>query len=136
MNTAIEQLNLIGKQRVAIPVEYQEQTVRKCKSRSQALRKCVEISDLEPKEIYGRLGIDQGQWSRIWAGTAFLNPDLKFALMELCGNHVPLRYDAFVCDFELTPIRTGLEQRVVDLETENAELKRALELVANAFRSK
>jgi 20S proteasome alpha/beta subunit len=56
--------------------------------------------------------------------------------MKLCGNYVPLRYDALVCGFELTPIRTGLEQRVADLETENAELRRAIDLVANAFRNK
>jgi hypothetical protein len=136
MNASVEQLNLIGKQRVVIPPDYQDQSARKCKSRSHALRKCVEISDLEPKEIYGPLGIDQGQWSRIWAGTAFLNPDLKFEFMKLCGNYVPLRYDALVCGFELTPIRTGLEQRVADLETENAELRRAIDLVANAFRNK
>ncbi len=134
MNAQVEQLNLIGKQRVAIPEDYQEQTARKCKSRSHAWRKCIEISDLEPKEIYGPLGIDQAQWSRIWAGTAYPNPDLLFDFMTLCGNHVPLRYDALICGFELKPIRTGLEQLVDDLKTENAELRRALELVAQAFR--
>lgn len=134
MNAQVEQLNLIGKQRVAIPVDYQEQTARKCKSRSHALRKCVEISDLEAKEIYGPLGIDQGQWSRIWAGTAYPDPDILFDLMTLCGNTVPVRYDAWVLGCELKPLRNDLEQRVADLETENAQLHKALELVAQAFR--
>jgi hypothetical protein len=134
MNAQVEQLNLIGKQRVVIPEDYQEATARKCKSRSHALRKCVEIADLEAKEIYGPLGLEQSSWSRIWAGNAYLNPDLYFNVMELCANHVPLRYDAWICGFELKPIRSGIEQRVVDLETENAELRRAIELLAQAFR--
>jgi hypothetical protein len=101
MNAAAEQLELIGKQPVVIPDSYQQETALKCRSRAHAIRKCVEISNLEAKEIYGPLGIDQAQWSRIWSGGAFLNPDLKFPLMDVCGNDVPLRYDAAMRGYEL-----------------------------------
>jgi hypothetical protein len=118
---AVEQLPLLDRYRDPIPDDYQQATAVKCKSRTHALRKCVEISSVENhKEIYARLGIDQAQWSRIWAGTAFLNPDLKFQLMELCGNDVPLRYDAWVRGYELLRVKSNLE-------AENAKLRQELE---------
>lgn len=120
MNATVEQLELIGKQRVRVPDAYQHETALKCRSRTHAIRKCVELSDLEPKEIYSPLGIDQGQWSRIWAGTAFLHPDLKFQLMEICGNDVPLRYDAMMRGYDLIRIKS-------DLEAELSQLKQELE---------
>lgn len=131
MNAAAEQLNLIGKQRVVIADDYQRETAAKCKSRSHAVRKCVEISNLEAKEVYGPLGLDQAQWSRIWAGTAFPNPDLLFPLMDICGNNVPVYYDALMCGFELQRIRVGLEaeleQAKKDLEFERALNRRLLQ---------
>jgi hypothetical protein len=118
---AVEQLPLLSRLREVIPDDYQRQTALKCKSRTHAIRKCVEISTVENhKEIYGPLGIDQAQWSRIWAGTAFLNPDLKFQLMEVCGNDVPVLYDGLVRGYELTRIKSSLE-------AENAKLRQELE---------
>jgi plasmid maintenance system antidote protein VapI len=120
MNAAVEQLEMLGKPGVTVPDDYQQQTALKCKSRHHALLKCVEISDLTPKQIYSPLGIEQSQWSRIIAGTAFLNPDLKFQLMDVCGNDVPLRYDAFMRGYELIRVKS-------DLETENHRLRQELE---------
>ena len=135
MNATVEQLELIGRQRVAIPDDYQQQTALKCKSRSHALRKCVELGNFEShKEVYLPLGIDQGQWSRIWAGTAFLNPDLKFQLMDVCGNDVPLRYDAHMRGFELRRVRSGLEEKVQQLEADLAEERRLVSRLAQMLR--
>jgi hypothetical protein len=117
---AVAQLTLLGPTREVIPDDYQRQTVLKCKSRSHALHKCVEISNLEAKEIYGPLGIEQSQWSRIWAGTAFLNPELLYPLMDLCGNDVPVLYDVWKRGFEAQRVKS-------DLEAENARLRQELE---------
>lgn len=134
MNAAAEQLNLIGRQTVSVPDDYQQQTALKCQNRHHALRKCVEISNLEPKEIYGPLGIDQGQWSRIWAGAAFLHPNLKFQLMDVCGNDVPLRYDAWQRGYELRRVQTGLEAKVQTLEAELAEERKLVARLAQMLR--
>lgn len=134
MSAAVEQLELIGKQRVTVPDAYQQETALKCRSRTHALRKCVELSDLEPKEIYGPLGIDQAQWSRIWAGTAFLNPDLLFPLMDLCGNDVPVRYDAIMRGYELTRIKTSLEAEVARLTAELEDERRVTRRLGEMLR--
>src|SRR5262245_17069900 len=115
MSAAVEQLEMLGRPGVRVPDDYQQATSVKCRNRHHALLKCVEISDLSSKQIYGPLGIEQSAWSRIIAGTAFLNPDLKFQLMDVCGNDVPLRYDAFMRGYELVRIKTNLEARVHEL---------------------
>lgn len=136
MSADVEQLELLGKQRATVPDSYQQETALKCKSRQHAIRKCVEISNLEAKEIYGPLGIDQAQWSRIWSGSAFLHPDLKFQLMEVCGNDVPLRYDALMRGYELTRIKSSLEAEVAklraELEDERRVVRRLGEMLRNA----
>jgi hypothetical protein len=134
MSAAVEQLELIGKQRVTVPDAYQQETALKCKSRSHALRKCVELSDLEPKEIYGPLGIDQAQWSRIWAGTAFLNPDLLFPLMDLCGNDVPVRYDAIMRGYELIRIKNDLEAQLEQAKQELEDERRVNRRLVSMLR--
>lgn len=122
MSAAVEQLELIGKSRVSIPDDDQWRAALACKNRQHAIRKCVELANFEyPKEVYIPLGIDQGQWSRIWAGTAFLNPDLKFPLMDLCGNVVPVLYDVWKCGFQRP------ERVRSTLEAENAQLRAELE---------
>jgi hypothetical protein len=136
MNAAVEQLELIGRQRVVIPDDYQHQTAQKCKSRSHALRKCVELANFETaKEVYGPLGIDQAQWSRIWAGTAYMDPDLLFSLMDLCGNDVPLRYDALMRGYELIRVKSGLEERIAGLEKELAEERRVIQRLGAMLRN-
>jgi hypothetical protein len=136
MNAQVEQLELIGRQRVAIPDDYQQQTALKCKSRTHALRKCVELANFEyPKEVFLPLGIDQGQWSRIWAGTAHMDPDLLFPLMDICGNDVPVRYDAFMRGYDdLKRKPTDLEKRVYDLEAENAHKDRVIRSLGEMLR--
>lgn len=115
---------MLGRPGVKVPDDYQQQTALKCKSRHHALLKCAEISDLQAKQIYAPLGIEQSQWSRIVAGTAFLNPDLKFQLMDVCGNDVPLRYDAWRRGYELVRIKSGLEERIAALEIQLTEERR------------
>jgi hypothetical protein len=134
MNAAVEQLEMLGKPGVTVPDDYQQQTAIKCKGRHHALLKCVEISDLTPKQIYSPLGIEQSQWSRIIAGTAFLNPDLKFQLMDVCGNDVPLRYDAFMRGYELTRIKTSLEAEVAQLRAELEDERRVTRRLGEMLR--
>jgi hypothetical protein len=135
MNAAVEQLELIGRQRVVIPDDYQWETALKCKSRSHAFRKCVELGDFEyPKELYIPLKIDQGQWSRIWAGTAFPDPDVLFDLMHLCGNVVPVLYDVHTCGFKRpervkSSLEAELEQTKQELEDERRVNRRLVSML-------
>jgi hypothetical protein len=137
MNAQVEQLDFIEKRRVAIPDDYQQQTALKCRSRLHALRKCVELANFDHhKEVYLPLGIDQGQWSRIWAGTAYLDPEMLFPLMDLCGNDVPLRYDAIQRGYELVRIKSGLEAQLAQALTELADERRLTVRLAQALNSR
>ena len=128
------QLEMLGHQASTYSADVEEEMARSCKSRQHALRKCFEASNLEHKQVYCALGIDQGQFSRILGGSAHLDPNLLHDFMRVCGNLIPLRYDAFKLGFELKPVRTGLEERVAALEEENRDLRRAAQLVAELLR--
>lgn len=92
-----------------------------------ALNLCIQVSGLEDKEIYGSLGIDAGQWTRIRKGDGHFPPNLESDLMRLCGNIVPLLWSAAHEGYELRPIKSELEAQVEELQREldakNTELK-------------
>jgi hypothetical protein len=134
MNAAVEQLEMLGRRGERVPDDYQRATALKCRSSHHALLKCVEISDLTAKQIYSPLGIEQSQWSRIIAGTAFLNPDLRSPLMELCGNDVPLLYEGIQRGYELTRVKTNLEARVAQLEAELMDERRVTKRLGEMLR--
>lgn len=134
MNAAVNQLEMLGNPGTKIPDDYQRATALKCRSSHHALLKCVEISDLTAKQIYSPLGIEQSQWSRIVAGTAYLNHDLRSPLMELCGNDVPLLYEGIQRGYELTRVKTDLEARLQQAEADLADKDRVIRYLGEMLR--
>ncbi len=75
--------------------------IKKCSSRLDAIRLCIQLSALSNEAVGDLLGIDKGNFSRMMNGRANF-PDAKSVkLMELCGNYAPLQYEAWACGFEL-----------------------------------
>jgi hypothetical protein len=94
--------------------------IAKIPSKSAAIARCVQLSGLQDKQIYGPLALDKAHWTRIKQGSANFPPDSESPLMRLCGNHVPLLWSAYHEGFELRPILSAVE-------AENLILKAKLE---------
>ncbi len=112
-----------------LTVETQEEIVRGLRSRKQALKRCFDESNLDAKEVYSRLGVDQSQFSKILAGKAFPDPDHYFEIMEICGNEIPARYDAYHLGCELKPLLSSVEEENADLRRQLAEQQREIEII-------
>lgn len=104
-----------------VPAMVPVDLLRRCKSRLDAIRLCVQLSNLSHESLCERLGIDKGHWSRIMQGRANF-PDAKsIDLMYLCGNYAPMQFEAWKCGFELH--KSEREKRIAELETELMALK-------------
>lgn len=122
------QLEMLGSHAEELSIELQEETTRRCKSWLEALQQSVRVSGLNDQRIYGPLGLSQGQWSKIWNGQKFLDPERYDEFMRLCGNQILLRYMARTAKHYIEPMRTDDQERITELERENAELRRAMQL--------
>jgi hypothetical protein len=129
-----EQLEMLGRRGSQVSAELQEEVAKNCRDRHHALVKCYELSNLTPKQVYGALGIQQSAFSRIIGGTEFPDPNKLFEWMALCGNIVPVRYDAFQVKHALVPLRTDLEEKLKAAEDENKDLRRAMQLMGDLLR--
>jgi hypothetical protein len=73
----------------------------------------VELSGLCPKEVAFCLEIDQAHFSRM-IGRAEDNrhfpPDLLGKLMDVCGNEVPLRFQALSRGYGMHRLKSELER--------------------------
>jgi hypothetical protein len=130
------QLEMLGRGASRVGSDAQEEVARGCRDRHHALVKCYELSNLTPKQVYGSLGIQQSAFSRIISGTEFPDPNKLFDWMTLCGNIIPVRYDALQVKHELVPMRTDVEEKLRVAEEENADLRRAMKLMGDLMRGK
>jgi hypothetical protein len=126
--SGVEQLELRIARRAA-PGVVDENSVRLQPSMVAAINLCANLSGLVDSEIYGPLGIDKGNWSRMRNGQASFPPEKLEPLMQLCGNHVPLMWLADRAGFELTPKLSTLERQVAALRAELAESRRENEII-------
>lgn len=99
-----------------------------------ALNLCIQLSGLEDKEIYGSLGIDAGQWTRIKKGEAHFPDNKESDLMRLCGNAVPIIWSAAREGYSLTPLKTELEARVAELEVALLEERKKNKTITEFMR--
>jgi len=67
------------------------------------------------------LGIDAGHWTRISKGEAHFPQEKLNALMDFCGNEVPLIWLADRRGYELKPLMTSLEKENAELRAKIAE---------------
>lgn len=63
------------------------------------------------------------------SGQAYFPNNKEQALMDLCGNEIPLRWDALKRRYELRPLRSDLERRVAELEEQLAQERHDKEVI-------
>lgn len=103
-----------------------------------AIKLCISLAGFEAdKEVYGKLGVDAGHWSRIHRGEAHFPVDKLNALMDLCGNEAPLLWLVQSRGYDLASLRhreTELERKLRELTEENLLLKHDKRVLAEALR--
>lgn len=68
------------------------------------------------------LGIDPAHWSRVKVGQAHFPQERLEKLMDVCGNEVPLRWLSLRRGYELTPMLTEMERRLLVEKAEKDRL--------------
>lgn len=99
-----------------------------------AIKLCMQASGLQDKEICDALGIDCGHFSRVLKGDAYFPNNKEHALMDLCGNEIPLQWDALRRGKELKPLLSTLEQENDELRRQLAEKSRENELMVRLWK--
>jgi hypothetical protein len=100
-----------------------EELIRQCRHRLDAIRLCIQLSGLSNEYIGECLGIDKGHFTRIMQGKAWFPDTKSIDLMTLCGNYAPLQYEAWATGFEL--FKDAKAQRLQELKAEIAALEAA-----------
>jgi hypothetical protein len=99
-----------------------------------AIKLCIQASGLEEKEVCSALDIDSGHFARMMSGQAYFPNNKEHALMDLCGNEIPLEWDALRRNKELKPLRSDLEQRLEDVLRENEELRKERDITIRLWK--
>lgn len=94
-----------------------------CKDSAQAVRLALQLGKRSQRHVADMIGLDASQLSRILAGVAHFPADLAGPFAEACGNTAWAQWVAGTVGCELTARAETLEQRLVRLEVENAELR-------------
>lgn len=104
------------------------------KSMTDALRLAIQVSGLDDKQVYMDLGIDAGQWSRIFHGGAHFPHEKWLDLFTVLGNRIPLEWLAHQCGFELKPLRSSLERELDEEKKHSRELEDRLRIITNFMK--
>lgn len=114
---------------IAIPAEISPREVMRKTSFGGAIELCAEVGGKEPKEIQVELKLDKAQWSRWVSGAEGIVVPKLFALMDCCGNDVPVMWLNHARGFDLGSLRrveTELERQNRLLREENSALRRVV----------
>ena len=106
--------------------DFSDEFLFKCSSFKEALKLSKTFSGLDDKQICYRLGIDPGQWSRIWSGQAHFPEEKLEEFIRLCGNLIPLRWLALKFGYGLHPLRSALELELDKERQGKEELQKRL----------
>lgn len=90
-----------------------------------ALSECAALSGLKDKTVAIEAGVDAALWSRMKSGDAGVKGELLDALMDICGNELPLLWLLHRRGYDMSSLR----RRESELEKENRELREQLGLV-------
>lgn len=69
--------------------------VTTCRNAREALSRCIRLSGLSDEEVAKRLDISKGYLSKVLNGRASLDGDRRIKAMQICGNVLPLQYEAW-----------------------------------------
>lgn len=135
MTTIVEQPQLPLARRPAV-TEIPLEIVMRGKDLLAAINLCIDVSGLDDKELSITLGIDAAQWSRIRKGDAHFPPRKLGALMDLCGNEVPLIWLARARGYALVQIETETQRQLREEREHSAELARRLEWAESLLKGR
>lgn len=116
---------------LAIPIEVNPAEVMRKRSLGEAIDLCRELAELEPKKIKidGKY-IDKAQWSRWTDGLEGIKWPKLQAVMDQCGNDVPVLWMLHARHYDLYSLRhveTKLERENRMLREDNAALRRVIQ---------
>lgn len=94
-----------------------------------AIKLCIQASGLNDKTIGAALDIDSGHMARMLNGQAGFPNNKEHALMDLCGNEIPLEWDAMKRGKELKPLLSTVEQQLQAERAARLEAERQLEII-------
>jgi hypothetical protein len=110
--------------------EISDSVLQRCKDLRAAIRLCIETSGRQVKEIAFDLNINKDHLSRMINASddpRHFPCELLNDLMTVCGNEIPLRWQALSKGYGLFRLKTELELANERLEQENEELRKEME---------
>lgn len=113
-----------------------EELVKRQACLTKAISLCVQLSGLEPKEVYLALEIDAGHWTRIMNGDAHFPTNKLCALMDICGNEAPLMWLANSRGKGLVLLKSEAERRAELAEQELAAERAKTALLTEILRGR
>jgi hypothetical protein len=108
----------------------------RCSSLTLALDYCIEISPFDRQQVAFQFGWDIGHLNRQLNPNdrSHFNPDEINALMEFCGNTIPLRYQALKQNYGLHRLKSALELENEQLRREIDDKTREHETILKVIR--
>lgn len=92
-----------------------------------AIHLCINVSGLSSSQVASELKIQEAQFSRILTGKAHFPPNKIDALMDLCGNEIPLRWQSLRRGYGLVRLKSAVEADLQVEREENARLRMKLQ---------
>lgn len=99
--------------------------IRRLSTFLKALQYAMELSEMEPKEVYEPLDKDKATWSRIEHGDMGFPADLLLPFDKLVQNDVLLLWLVHQSGYDITrlqKLQDDKDRRIAELEAENAQL--------------
>ena len=114
-----------------------DEAVGRCKDLRAAIRMCIETSGFQIKEIAFDLGINKDHLSRMINTSddpRHFPPERINDLMNVCGNEIPLRWQALSRGYGLYRLKTDLELEVDKLRAALRESEKEKEMMVKLVR--
>lgn len=114
---------------LGLPIEVSFHELVRKPTLGAAIKLTYEAAGLEPKEVLHAIRGDKGQLSRWESGQEGVCWPKLSALMDACGNHVPVLWQVHQCGYDLSSLRrqeSELERRLRLAEEERDALRRLL----------
>lgn len=114
---------------MALPVAVAPGEIERKQSLGAAITLCYDAAGLTPKQVIGLCRMDKAQLSRWESGSEGVCWPKLAALMDACGNDVPVLWQLHQRGYDITALRrreNDLERRLRQAEEERDDLKRLL----------
>lgn len=111
-----------------------DSTVSRQPSLLAAIALCVRSSGLLDNRVAQELEIQEAQFSRILKGDAHFPPNKLNALMDVCGNEIPLRWMAMSRGYGLVRLKSEVEKENEALRQKLRDEQLKNEVLAEALR--